>query len=143
MQIQINSSNSVAATEKFIAWASGEIRQELERFSTKITRIEVHFSDVHIDKSGTVEISCTLEARLEGMQPVAVHQEAADLPQSLNGALEKIKKVVDRSLDKLDHKKGRTPFGGEPFGELPHDPNLEESVDAGDLEIESVRSSRE
>lgn len=66
MTIQFNTdktiSGSVGDTAPFIA----QITDELSRFSSHITRIELHLSDENGNKDGLNDIRCLIEARLEG-----------------------------------------------------------------------------
>ena len=42
-----------------------------------------------------------MEARLEGHQPVAVTDEAATIDQAIDGAAEKLKRLLDHTLGRL------------------------------------------
>jgi ribosome-associated translation inhibitor RaiA len=47
-----------------------------------------------------------MEARLTGLQPIAVSDHAATLHQAISGATEKLKRAVDSAVGKLhDHKR--------------------------------------
>jgi len=71
----------------------------LARFSGQITRVEVHLSDESAGKKSTAEnIQCTMEARLEGHQPVAVKHHGANLNQAIEGATEKLGRLIDSTL---------------------------------------------
>ena len=124
MLIQVNSNNALSLNDKTIRWASDEVESVMVHFASRITRVEVHLNDVNSDKSGDGDKFCSVTARVEGLPLLATQHEAGTLEQALSGALNKLEKQIDRQIGKLDHKKGRTPYGGEPFAELPVDPNL-------------------
>jgi ribosome-associated translation inhibitor RaiA len=53
-----------------------------------------------------------LEARLAGLEPMAVSHQAATLPQAIDGAAKKLARALERTLERLGHKKGRPSYGG-------------------------------
>jgi len=101
MKIQINTDNNIVGREGMVAHFESVIGSALDRFSEKITRVEVHLNDVNGNKSGPDDKRCMLEARLEGMQPVAVSHQAETLEKAVSGATDKLKKSLDSSLGRL------------------------------------------
>ncbi|MBK1720792.1 HPF/RaiA family ribosome-associated protein [Thiocystis violacea] len=103
MQIQINTDRHIEGHERLTTWASGVVEQALSRVSDRITRVVVHLSDENADKSGRHDQQCTMEARLEGRQPVAVTHQAASMDQAVKGATEKltgaIESIIGRQRD--------------------------------------------
>jgi ribosome-associated translation inhibitor RaiA len=78
------------------------VRDALDRFSAKITRVEVHLSDQNSDKKfGAEDKRCLLEARLAGLQPISASYQAATLEQAVEGAVEKLKRSLDSTLGRL------------------------------------------
>ncbi|MFW7381948.1 MAG: HPF/RaiA family ribosome-associated protein [Oligoflexus sp.] len=133
MQIQVRSNNSVNMTEEMIRWASDEVKTSLDRFMQKMTRIEVHFNDENGEKEGNADKYCSIEARLKGMQPLAASHKASSFHLALNGALEKLETVLGRTIDKMENKKGRTPFGGEHFAGVDEEETSEDIDEDSDL----------
>lgn len=105
MKIQINTDRNIAGREKLVAQVRVVVEDALSRFSDQITRVEVHLSDENSrKKSGHDDKRCVLEARLEGLQPIAVSHQAATLDQAVDGAAEKLKKSLESTLGRLhDH----------------------------------------
>ncbi len=95
MQIQFNTDNNIKGTEEFRGPLEESINQSLDRFAERITRIEVHFNDQNSHKSGQDDKRCMLEARLEGMQPIAVTNNGSSEANALKGALDKLKASLD------------------------------------------------
>ncbi|MCC8986240.1 MAG: HPF/RaiA family ribosome-associated protein [Candidatus Contendobacter sp.] len=117
MQIQINTDRNIPGHEALAAWVSGVVENTLSRFSDHITRVEVHLSDENSDKKGGNDnMRCLMEARLEGRQPVAVTHQAATLDQAVDGAADKLARLIESTLGRLrDHKGRRTELPpGEP-----------------------------
>ena len=75
--------------------------EELSRFSHQITRVEVHLSDENSDKEGLNDKRCMIEARLEGIKPIAVTNHANTHEQAVAGAVEKLKTSLDTILGRL------------------------------------------
>ncbi len=103
MHIQINTDSNIEGNERLAQQVEAVVRDALDRFSAQITRVEVHLSDENSDKKGGAEDKrCLLEARLAGLQPIAVSYEAATLDQAVDGAIEKLKRSLDSTLGRLD-----------------------------------------
>jgi ribosome-associated translation inhibitor RaiA len=114
MQIQVNTDRNIEGGQEFKEEVRGTLAGALERFSDRITRIEAHLSDGNSAvKGGGDDMRCVLEARLSGMNPISVRHQAATIRQALAGATDKLEKTLQRSLDKLNRTKGRTPYGGD------------------------------
>ena len=79
------------------------LTEGLNRFSEQITRLEVHLSDENGNKDGQNDKRCLLEARLEGMQPIAVNAYAHTHEQSVAEAIDKLKKSLKTILGRLSN----------------------------------------
>ena len=114
MKIQVNTGNHVEGGEELTRQVEGVVEGALGRFSDRITRVEVHLTDQNGNqKSGDNDKKCVMEARLAGMQPIAVSAEGSSLEQALGGAADKLEKTLKRTLEKLDDPKGRTSYAGD------------------------------
>ena len=104
MTIQINSDKNLNVHEVFGNKLNDLLSDKLSRFSEHITRLEVHLSDDNGSKEGLRDKRCMIEARLEGRQPVAVTDLANTYEQSVHGAIDKLKTVLDTIIGRLrDH----------------------------------------
>ena len=104
MQIQINSGHNIEVHEALAAEISGVVERALSRFSDHITRVEVHLSGEDSDKKvGHDDMRCMMEARLEGRQPIAVTHQAATLDQAVDGAADKLHRLIESTLGRLRH----------------------------------------
>jgi ribosome-associated translation inhibitor RaiA len=101
MQIQVNTDSNIEGREKVTAHVRSLVENALDRFSDRITRVEVHLSDQNGDKSGQDDKRCTMEARLKGRQPTAVTHDAATLNQAVDGAAERIRRSIESALGRL------------------------------------------
>jgi ribosome-associated translation inhibitor RaiA len=104
MQVQVHTDNHIEGKEGLANWATDSIKTTLARFKDQITRVEVHFSDESSGKKSTPEDKqCTLEVRMEGHQPLAVKHLAANLNQALDGATEKMTRLINNTLGRIAH----------------------------------------
>lgn len=101
MTIQINTDKTISGEKRTEDYFTSQIEEVLQRFESHITRVEVHLKDENGKKDGFNDISCLLEARLEGMQPIAVTNQADTTDLALTGALDKIKTAVESMLGKM------------------------------------------
>jgi ribosome-associated translation inhibitor RaiA len=122
MQIQINTDRNVQGYESAAATVRATVENALKRFSSHITRVDVHLGDENASKRGGDDKRCMMEARLEGHQPVAVTHHAPTVVQAIDGAAEKMVHRIDHMLGRLHNHRGNgvTPIAAELAGsELP------------------------
>jgi ribosome-associated translation inhibitor RaiA len=101
MQIQFNTDKNINGSEDLIASSTALISEELSRYSHQITRVEVHLSDEDGNKDGINDIRCLMEARLAGMNPIAVTDSANSHEQAVSGALDKLKTSLETITGRL------------------------------------------
>lgn len=106
MKIQVNTDVHIDGTEALTAEVNATLEQALERFREHVTRVEVHLGDENGSKSGQQDQRCMLEARLEGRQPVAVTDYAATMQQAVQGAAQKLVRMLDSTLGRLQDQRG-------------------------------------
>jgi ribosome-associated translation inhibitor RaiA len=114
MQIQINSNTSIETGELFEQWARTELNASFSRFKDGITRIEVHMSDENGDKVSPDHMRCMIEARLANREPVAVNHHGANQDEAFRGASDKLKRVLEHTMDKLRDHRARESIRHEP-----------------------------
>ncbi|WP_332814511.1 HPF/RaiA family ribosome-associated protein [Ramlibacter sp.] len=107
MQVLVNTSNGIENTDSLERWASGFLNDALARFGEDITRIEVQLSDTNSAKSGPHDKRCMLEARLAGTEPVAATHHAPSQDEAFRGATQRLIKLLDSKLGKLDRREHR------------------------------------
>jgi ribosome-associated translation inhibitor RaiA len=110
MLIQLNTDHHVDASDPFVRTVETDLEQSLSRFTSEITRIEVHFRDANADKGGSGDKRCLLEARLRGRDPIAVSNTAATLTDAYHGARDKLARMLDRQIARLRPTRGHDPF---------------------------------
>lgn len=109
MQVQFHTDNHIEGTEAMAQWAKASVQSALARFSGQITRVEVHVSDENGGKKNTEDsIQCTLEVRLEGLQPLALKHHGANLNQAIEGAAEKMIRLIENTIGKAARASSKT-----------------------------------
>ncbi|HVF17243.1 MAG TPA: HPF/RaiA family ribosome-associated protein [Steroidobacteraceae bacterium] len=101
MQIQINHDNHVRLGEDVEQRLAGTVRDFLDRFGDRITRVEVYMSDVNGQKGGD-DKRCLLEARLANLAPIAVSDNADSYQLAFEGALDKLEHALNHTVGKLE-----------------------------------------
>ena len=96
MEININTNTSIETNERMNNYFKEEISNALSIFSDRITRLEVHLADENGPKSNVDDITCTLEARLSGLQPQVVTAKGASVEKSVSSAVSKMKSALQR-----------------------------------------------
>ena len=104
MLVQFNTDKNIEGRETLAQEVEASVTDALGRFSDRITRVEVHVSDVNSLKGGDDDKRCVLEARPKGRDPISATHQAATLQLALDGATEKLKRVLDSTFGKLDQR---------------------------------------
>ena len=103
MQIQANSDNTIHVDATLTRFVEDEASRLLDRFAKKLTRVEVHLSDINNTRTGQADKRCLVEARPAGDRPVTADAIAATTESSVTEALKK----MQRLLTTFFGKKGR------------------------------------
>ena len=106
MFIQIYADNQVESEVERNLRLEEQIRQRLARFEDRITDVEVHVSDLNGTKSGHSDLRATLEARVNGLAPIAVADEGTNFDRAVIGAAKKAVRALDHQLGKLSERRG-------------------------------------
>ncbi len=121
MQVQINTDRNIEGHEALAAHIRGTVESALSRISHQITRVEVHLSAESSHKSSQNDKRCMMEARLEGCQPIAVTHQAATLDQAVDGAADKLSRLIESTLGRLRDQKSRRTDPPPPGPKLPEE----------------------
>lgn len=106
MLVQINSDTRINAGAAVVADLEADVRQRLDRYAARLTRLEVHLRDLDGDREGGNDKQCTIEARPMGLDPLTASATAATLPLAMSDAAAKLVVVLDRSFGKQTSRKG-------------------------------------
>lgn len=109
MQILINSDNHIKGGDSATERVQSIVEAAVDRFASRITRIEVHLSDTNGPKHGDREKRSVIEARVGGLRPIAVSHEAPTLTEAIEGAADKLKRALEHALGRLAATAGPSP----------------------------------
>ena len=101
MQIQINSDHHIVASHELANRIQSLVRDTLDRYSDRITRVEVHLNDLNGVKGGDSDKRCLMEARFSGLGPIDANHEAASVELAIDGAMEKLERAIEHKLGKI------------------------------------------
>jgi ribosome-associated translation inhibitor RaiA len=114
MHFQVRTDNHIQNSEALSDGLRAEVEGALfPQFEERIRRVEIYFQDMNSHKRGT-DIRCAIEVSLAGHQPIAVSNSSSSLDAAASGALEKLAKTLDRTLDRLEDRQGRVSLSGDP-----------------------------
>ena len=94
MHVEVSSDTRTPAD---IAGVTAAVEAGLSRYKERVTRVEVHLSDVNGPRGGR-DCRCALEARPAGRQPVAVTSEAHTPDDAVTGAVEMMSSLLATAL---------------------------------------------
>lgn len=115
MQFQFNTDSSVMGTANVSERIEAMVREKLARFEDRLTRVEVHVSDVNGSKHGADDKHCTMEARPRGGRPIGVTGKADAVDDAARRAANTLAQRLERHFGK-----------GERHG---HDPRPDKVID--------------
>lgn len=100
MQIQYNYAN-IESSDTLEQHIAELVDHHLGRFKDNLTRIEVHLGDENsTQKSGAADKRCMMEARPEGLDPIAVEAHASEFEPAIQDAVGKLKRALASRLDR-------------------------------------------
>jgi ribosomal subunit interface protein len=114
MLVSVTTDNNIDGSEKLTGYVESMVTDALNRFRDRITRVQVHLADENSRvKSGENDMRCTMEARVSGLKPIAVSEQAASLDQAISAAVDTLEKSLNRTLGRLGDRKRHAPSAGD------------------------------
>lgn len=107
MKVQINTNHSIESSNALIIHFRSVVENALSRISDHITRVEVHLSEENSHKGGKNDRCCMMEARIKGSRPIAVNHQAATMARAVDGAADKLIRLIDNTRERLHDNKNR------------------------------------
>jgi ribosomal subunit interface protein len=107
MQIQINPGPGMQQSDALDEHVSARLERIDRRFGERLTRIEVHMTDVNGPKGGENK-RVKLEARPRGLDPVLAEATEESAYDAVNSAVDKLESVLASLFGKQDAKQRST-----------------------------------
>jgi ribosome-associated translation inhibitor RaiA len=92
-----------------IAFVEGEVNRFMKRFARRLTRVEVHLSDVNSHKFGTHDKRCRVEVRPAGHRPLTASNSAGKVQQAVVGALTKMRNSLETVFGRIQARRAAVP----------------------------------
>ena len=112
MQIDVMTDSHIEGPEKLITYVQGHVEAALERFSARITRVEVHLSDESGGRTTGADIRCLIEARPAGRTPVTVTDDSGSVDAALTGAIQRLTHLLDSDEGRQEDQHARASIRG-------------------------------
>lgn len=100
MYVQIHTGKQIDEDGRRGDGMEARVRERLGRFEDRLTHVEIHVTDANGGKGGP-DLRATLEARMNGLDPVAVTEDGATLDRAVLGAASKVARALDHRLGRL------------------------------------------
>ena len=100
MFVQIRTDNRTISDAEANARLEDKVRSKLKRFEGRLSDVEVHVTDMNGAKGGDGDKRVTLEARINGHTPVAVHADADRVEIAVGLAADKAVRALDHAIGK-------------------------------------------
>ena len=101
MQVQVRHDNTIQGNQQLTETTTATVEAVLSRYAEHITTVEVHYADENSRASNGGDIRCNIEVRFEGKKPIGVTHHAGDLLIALEGASEKVARMLDHQLGRI------------------------------------------
>ncbi len=94
MKIQANSDKTIGVDASLTQFVEDEASRLLDRFAAKLTRVEVHLSDIDNKRTGRADKRCLVEVRPAGDRPVSASATATTTEAAVSDALKKMQRLL-------------------------------------------------
>jgi ribosome-associated translation inhibitor RaiA len=109
---QVRTDNHIRNSEEFADSIRADVEAAIgDRFGDRLRRVEVYLEDTNSDKGG-IDTRCSIEIHLAGRPAVAAEDRAADVDTAVDGAVEKVLRVIEKQLGRQDDRAGHTSAAG-------------------------------
>lgn len=100
MLIQLHTDVTLSHSEDLTGHVTARVEHALAHYASHISRVEVHLADDNGGKHGANDKRCTIEARVEGLKPLAASHHADSVHDAVEGAAKKLAHAVDHAIGK-------------------------------------------
>jgi hypothetical protein len=104
MLIQVNTDNNITGREDVVRLVQSTVEGAIGRFADRITRVEAHLSDTSSHKLKGDDKRCLLEARLAGLQPIAVSHLAPTIEIAVTEAADKLHRAIESKVGRVQDR---------------------------------------
>jgi len=99
MQVRVDVDEHIDGSEELMTRVEGVVEGTLERYAERITRVDVHLSQVVTHKHGSKDMICRMEAfATTAAKPIAVDYQGMTLTEAIHAASAKLERAVHAAL---------------------------------------------
>ena len=100
MFVQIRTDNRLKSDAEANDRLEEKVRAKLKRFESRLSDVEVHITDTNGARGGSGDKKVSIEARVNGHTPVAVHADADRVETAVGLAADKAVRALDHAIGK-------------------------------------------
>lgn len=100
MKVQVNSDKTIAVDASLKAFVEQEVGSGLKRFGDRLTRAEVHLSDIDGGKHGQPDKRVLIEVRPAGGHPMSATAISPKVASSVKQATAKVRRALTTYFDR-------------------------------------------
>lgn len=113
MLFQLRTDNHIHNSEELSSSVEATVQNSIvTRLGERLRRVEVYLEDTNAQKKGGADIRCTVEIHLAGRPAVAAEHRSGDVDEAVDGAIERVLRVLDHQIGRLDDRAGHTSAAG-------------------------------
>jgi ribosome-associated translation inhibitor RaiA len=110
---QVRTDNHIRNSAEFTESIRANVEAAIgSRFGDRLRRVEVYLEDTNGEKGG-VDTRCSVEIHLAGRPAVVAEDRAGDVDTAVDGALEKVLRVIEHQLGRQEGRAGHTSASGD------------------------------
>jgi hypothetical protein len=103
MKIQLSTDKTIHGNESLHDHFTSLIATELDPYKAHIFNIDAHVKDENGIKEGRNDISCLLEASMDGRKTMVVSYQADTIELAVSGAIEKLKRALESAIGRNEN----------------------------------------
>jgi len=113
MHFQLRTDNHIPNSEALTEGIRADVEAALiDRHADRIRRMEIYLQDMNNHKGG-LDKRCAIEVHLDGLQPIAVDNKAANVELAVSGAVKKLQHALEHRLGRLADRGNHVSASGE------------------------------
>ena len=94
MKIQLNTDKHIQGDPSLVRHTEDAVANALQHYAARITRVEVHVSDLNAERAGGQDKRCLIEARLNNLPPLTASDNANTVADAVTGAARKLQRAI-------------------------------------------------
>jgi hypothetical protein len=103
MKIQLSTDKTIHGNESLHDHFTSFIATELDQYKAHIFNVDAHVKDENGIKEGRNDISCLLEASMDGRKTMIASNQADTIELAVSGAIEKLKHALDTTIGRNEN----------------------------------------